>query len=116
MGWAECSDWWITVWLRYCAGGCETGWMYRAVEGQVHYWWVGFGNIIGATVLAYYWDDLGPWLATDFDKVNLLETFGPEGGLLVTYGLLAAAFVLMLVWEKHFSVNVLKKHLMYPWR
>src|SRR5699024_10395346 len=23
------------------AGGCETGWMYRAVEGQVHYWWVG---------------------------------------------------------------------------
>lgn len=84
------------------AGGCETGWMYRAVEGQVHYWWVGFGNIIGATVLAYYWDDLGPWLATDFDKVNLLETFGPEGGLLVTYGLLAAAFVLMLVWEKHF--------------
>lgn len=20
------------------AGGCETGWMYRAVEGQVHYW------------------------------------------------------------------------------
>lgn len=53
--------------------------MYRAVEGQVHYWWVGFGNIIGATILAYYWDDLGPWLATDFDKVNLLETFGPQG-------------------------------------
>lgn len=25
------------------AGGCETGWMYRAVEGQVHYWWVGLG-------------------------------------------------------------------------
>lgn len=84
------------------AGGCETGWMYRAVEGQVHYWWVGFGNIIGATILAYYWDDLGPWLATDFDKVNLLETFGPQGGLLVTYALLAVAFVLMLVWEKHF--------------
>lgn len=84
------------------AGGCETGWMYRAVEGQVHYWWVGFGNIIGATILAYYWDDLGPWLATDFDKVNLLETFGPQGGLLVTYVLLAVAFVLMLVWEKHF--------------
>nr|WP_307773497.1 selenium metabolism membrane protein YedE/FdhT [Providencia stuartii] len=84
------------------AGGCETGWMYRAVEGQVHYWWVGFGNIIGATILAYYWDDLAPWLATDFDKVNLLETFGPQGGLAVTYLLLALAFILMLVWEKYF--------------
>ncbi|UGA37513.1 YeeE/YedE family protein [Chromobacterium haemolyticum] len=30
------------------AGGCETGWMYRAVEGQVHYWWVGLGNISSA--------------------------------------------------------------------
>ena len=37
------------------AGGCETGWMYRAVEGQVHYWWVGLGNVIGSTILAYYW-------------------------------------------------------------
>jgi uncharacterized membrane protein YedE/YeeE len=40
------------------AGGCETGWMYRAVEGQVHYWWVGLGNVIGSTILAYFWDDL----------------------------------------------------------
>jgi uncharacterized membrane protein YedE/YeeE len=32
--------------------------MYRAVEGQVHYWWVGLGNVIGSTILAYYWDDL----------------------------------------------------------
>ncbi|PLP34623.1 hypothetical protein CWM98_38135, partial [Klebsiella variicola] len=31
------------------AGGCETGWMYRAVEGQVRYWWVGLGNVIGST-------------------------------------------------------------------
>lgn len=29
------------------AGGCETGWMYRAVEGQVHYWWVGLGTCSG---------------------------------------------------------------------
>jgi uncharacterized membrane protein YedE/YeeE len=41
------------------AGGCETGWMYRAVEGQVHYWWVGLGNVIGSTILAYYWDLTG---------------------------------------------------------
>lgn len=84
------------------AGGCETGWMYRAVEGQIHYWWVGLGNIIGATLLAYYWDDFAPALATNYDKVNLLETFGPMGGLLVTYLMLALAFAAMLWWEKRF--------------
>lgn len=84
------------------AGGCETGWMYRAVEGQVHFWWVGFGNILGATILAYYWDYLAPSLATSYDKVNLLQTFGPLGGLLVTYLMLLAAFLLVVAWEKRF--------------
>lgn len=84
------------------AGGCETGWMYRAVEGQVHYWWVGLGNVIGSTLLAYFWDDLAPSLATRWDKVNLLNSFGPLGGLLVTYGLLLTALLLVVAWEKHF--------------
>jgi len=84
------------------AGGCETGWMYRAVEGQVHYWWVGLGNVIGSTLLAYYWDDLSPSLATSWDKINLLNTFGPLGGLLVTYLMLFAALMLIIGWEKHF--------------
>ena len=84
------------------AGGCETGWMYRAVEGQVHYWWVGLGNVIGSTILAYYWDDISPSLATSWDKVNLLTTFGPLGGLLVTYGLLLIALLLIIGWEKRF--------------
>ncbi|MDP5239737.1 selenium metabolism membrane protein YedE/FdhT [Uliginosibacterium sp. 31-16] len=84
------------------AGGCETGWMYRAVEGQVHYWWVGFGNIIGATVLAAVWDDIAPALATSYPKTNLLEVFGPQGGLIVTYLLLAAAMLAVLAWEKRF--------------
>ena len=84
------------------AGGCETGWMYRAVEGQVHFWWVGLGNIVGATILAYYWDDLAPSLATSYDKINLLQTFGPLGGLLVTYLMLLAAFLLVVAWEKRF--------------
>ncbi len=53
--------------------------MYRAVEGQVHYWWVGLGNVIGSTILAYYWDDFAPALATDWDKINLLKTFLPNG-------------------------------------
>lgn len=84
------------------AGGCETGWMYRAVEGQVHYWWVGLGNIIGSTLLAFWWDDLAPSLATNWQKINLLETFGPLGGVLVTYLLLLGAFLLVVAWEKRF--------------
>ncbi|WP_312384138.1 selenium metabolism membrane protein YedE/FdhT [Atlantibacter subterraneus] len=84
------------------AGGCETGWMYRAVEGQMHYWWVGLGNVIGSTILAYFWDDLSPALATSWDKINLLNTFGPQGGLLVTYLMLFAALMLIIGWEKHF--------------
>ncbi|HAZ54355.1 MAG TPA: YeeE/YedE family protein [Franconibacter helveticus] len=84
------------------AGGCETGWMYRAVEGQVHYWWVGLGNVIGSTLLAYFWDDISPALATRWDKVNLLTAFGPLGGLLVTYLLLLAALLFVIVWEKRF--------------
>lgn len=84
------------------AGGCETGWMYRAVEGQVHFWWVGLGNIIGATLLAAWWDDIAPVLATNYDKVNLLVVFGPQGGLIVTYLMLAAAMLAVIWWEKHF--------------
>ncbi len=84
------------------AGGCETGWMYRAVEGQVHYWWVGLGNVIGSTLLALVWDDLAPAIAVNYDKVNLLETFGPQGGLLVTYALLGLALALVLLWERRF--------------
>lgn len=93
------------------AGGCETGWMYRAVEGQVHYWWVGLGNVIGSTLLAYFWDDLSPALATSWDKVNLLNTFGHLGGLLVTYALLLVAFFYWLSRRRNASsvVRVLKQ-------
>lgn len=84
------------------AGGCETGWMYRAVEGQVHYWWVGLGNIIGATLLAAWWDSIAPAVATSFDKVNLLSVFGPQGGMIVTYVLLSLSMLAVLWWEKRF--------------
>lgn len=84
------------------AGGCETGWMYRAVEGQVHFWIVGLGNVIGSTLLALAWDDLAPVIAVNFDKVNLLQALGPQGGLLVTYAMLAVALLLVLAWERHF--------------
>ena len=84
------------------AGGCETGWMYRAVEGQVHYWWVGLGNVIGSTLLALVWDDLAPAIAVNYDKINLLKTLGPQGGLLATYVMLGLSLALVIWWEKHF--------------
>lgn len=84
------------------AGGCETGWMYRAVEGQVHYWWVGLGNVIGSTLLALVWDDLAPAIAVNYDKINLLKTLGPQGGLLATYLMLGVSLALVIWWEKHF--------------
>lgn len=79
------------------AGGCECGWMYRAVEGQVHYWIVGLGNVIGSTLLAATWDYYAEPLATSFPRINLLETFGNYGGLVVSY-LLLFAFLAFVLW------------------
>lgn len=84
------------------AGGCETGWMYRAMEGQVHFMWVGVGNVVGSTLLAYWWDDLAPVLALDYEKINLLKSFGPISGLLINYGLMIACLVFIVWWEKRF--------------
>ena len=84
------------------AGGCETGWMYRAMEGQVHFMWVGVGNVVGSTLLAYWWDDLAPVLALDYEKINLLKSFGPISGLLINYGLMITCLVFIVWWEKRF--------------
>lgn len=84
------------------AGGCETGWMYRAMEGQVHFMWVGVGNVAGSTLLAYWWDDLAPVLALDYEKINLLKSFGPISGLLINYALMIACLVFVVWWEKRF--------------
>lgn len=45
---------------------------------------------------------MSPVLATNWDKVNLLKTFGPLGGLVVTYALLLIAFLLVVAQEKRF--------------
>ena len=41
-------------------------------------------------------------LFRSWDKVNLLKTFGPLGGLLVNYALLLIAFLLVVAQEKRF--------------
>lgn len=84
------------------AGGCECGWMYRAVEGQVHYWIVGVGNVIGSTLLAATWDYYAEPLATSFPKINLLESFGNYGGLVVSYVLLFVFLTFVLFLERRY--------------
>lgn len=84
------------------AGGCETGWMYRAVEGQTHFWWVGIGNIVGSTLLAYYWSSFSAPLATDWGKINLLDSLGPIPGLGLTYALLGLSFLGVIVVERRY--------------
>ena len=87
------------------AGGCECGWMYRAVEGQVHYWIVGLGNVIGSSILALTWDYYAAPLATNFPKINLLESFGNYGGLLVSYVLLLVFLGWVLWMERRYHVK-----------
>lgn len=86
------------------AGGCETGMMYRAMEGQLLYWAVGAGNVVGATALAYGWDHLGIYhtLVENWPKVNLIEHWGSLGALFGTMAMLAAWFLLSNWWEKRF--------------
>lgn len=84
------------------AGGCECGWMYRAVEGQVHYWIVGIGNILGTILLALTWDYYSTPLATTWPKLNLLSIFGNYGGLLVNYLLLFLMLGFIVLYSKQF--------------
>lgn len=85
------------------AGGCETGWMYRSMEGQVHFWVVGIGNVIGGTLVAVHWDQLGTSLALPYPKLNLLQEFGPGGGLLVTFSGLALCMLLVQLNAQRFT-------------
>ncbi|WP_350282768.1 selenium metabolism membrane protein YedE/FdhT [Nitrosomonas sp.] len=87
------------------AGGCETGWMYRAMEGQVHFWVVGIGNIIGGTLVAIFWDELGGALALPYPKINLLEYLGAGTGLLLSLAGLMLAMLLVYLNARRFAVR-----------
>jgi uncharacterized protein len=86
------------------AGGCETGMMYRAMEGQVHFWIVGIGNLVGATALAYAWDHLGIYnlLVKGWPSINLITVWGPVPALLGTLLLLVLWYLFSDWWEKHY--------------
>nr|WP_213528165.1 selenium metabolism membrane protein YedE/FdhT [Paenibacillus sp. J31TS4] len=84
------------------AGGCETGWMYRAMEGQLQFVVVGIGNIIGAGVLAWGWDHWGLYdkLVAGSPKINLVSQWGWTGAILATLGLMLAFYAFASLWEK----------------
>ena len=90
------------------AGGCECGWMYRAMEGQMHYVIVGIGNLVGSALLAYTWPLYSKALATSYPKINLLESFGNYGGLLANYILLGLFLGLIILIERKVRKNTLK--------
>lgn len=84
------------------AGGCETGWMYRAMEGQIQFVIVGIGNIVGAGLLAWGWDHWGLFnlMVKEWPKVNLVESWGWSGALLGTTGFMLLWYIFSDYWEK----------------
>ncbi|MGY0693908.1 selenium metabolism membrane protein YedE/FdhT [Virgibacillus sp. FSP13] len=94
------------------ASSCETGMMYRLMEGQILYLTVFIGNIAGATLLAYAWDHLGIYhlLVESGDKVNLVASIGPIGAIIATLVMLAVCFGITHYWQKHYRLRTkLKK-------
>lgn len=86
------------------AGGCETGMMYRLMEGQIVFLPVFIGNVIGAGALAYAWDHLGVYdaLVKSGSKISLIDAMGPGAALAATLIVLAAAFIVAVYWQKHY--------------
>lgn len=86
------------------ASGCETGMMYRLMEGQLLFLPVFVGNIIGATFLAYAWDHLGVYhvLVKGGAKINLLDTLGPIGAISVTLLMLGGLYALTVYGERRY--------------
>ena len=84
------------------ASSCETGMMYRLMEGQVLYLTVFAGNIIGVTALAYAWDHLGVYnvLVASGKPINLISTMGPVGAILATLVVLGILYLLTIYRQK----------------
>lgn len=89
------------------ASGCETGMMYRLMEGQILFLPVFAGNIMGATLLAYAWDHLGVYnlLVSSGSKLNLLTLTSPAVAIGATLLMLGALYVLTLHTEKRYHRN-----------
>lgn len=89
------------------ASSCETGMMYRLMEGQILYVTVFAGNIVGATFLAFAWDHLGIYhfLVASGSEINLIPAIGPVGAIVATLIMLGAAYVIVTVCEKYYHAG-----------
>lgn len=85
------------------AGGCETGWMFRLMEGRVQYLAVAVGNIVGATVLAYAWDHCGIFnlLVNGYPNFDMVKSFGMTSAICVTFFAFIVMY-LLVVWRENF--------------
>ncbi|MBX5491725.1 MAG: selenium metabolism membrane protein YedE/FdhT [Chloroflexi bacterium] len=83
------------------AGGCETGWMYRSVQGYVQLWMAGLGTLVGTVLLAYGWDHWGLYdlLVAPARPVSLLNEFGMAVALVLTLAGLGAWYLFATWWE-----------------
>lgn len=90
------------------ASSCETGMMYRLMEGQILYLTVFVGNIIGVTVLAYAWDHLGVYnvLVASGKPINLISTIGPIGAIIATLIMLGILYLIVSYWQKNYRFGV----------
>ncbi|ASK62484.1 hypothetical protein CFK37_10150 [Virgibacillus phasianinus] len=90
------------------ASSCETGMMYRLMEGQILYLTVFAGNIIGATVLAYAWDHLGVYnlLVASGKPINLISAIGPAGAIIATLIMLGVCYLITVYWQKNYRFGV----------
>jgi uncharacterized membrane protein YedE/YeeE len=95
------------------AGGCETGWMYRLMEGQVQFISVGLGNIVGATILAYGWDHWGIFniLVKGSPEVNLISSLGWSGALIATSAFFVILYLLVVLKEKAYTKKINRKQI-----
>ncbi|MBB6733710.1 selenium metabolism membrane protein YedE/FdhT [Cohnella zeiphila] len=86
------------------AGGCETGMMYRLMEGQVVFLPVFIGNIAGAGLLAYAWDHTFIYrrLVETGSKINLIDKFGAGGAIAATLIVLGLLFAIARYWQNHY--------------
>lgn len=83
------------------AGGCECGWTYRAVEGQLHFIIVGLANVAGTMILALNYDYF-PKIFTDGVKINLLQNFTPLGGLAINLMFFGIMLGFILIFKRRF--------------
>lgn len=82
------------------AGGCECGFLYRAVEGQTHFMVVGIGNIIGTMLIALNYDYLPKWFLSG-EKVQL----SGYTGLIINIALFLISIALIVFYARRKNEN-----------